>query len=78
MYCLVAGWLHEELFQLAGKLLYRRLILRVADVEYLPIADAILIFDDLHQAGDAVVDVGEAAFLHAAVNQFYGVTAEEA
>ena len=45
-------------------------VVRVTDVDDLPIAAAIFVFDDTEQRFDTVADVGEATFLFAAFDQF--------
>ena len=55
-----------------GKFLDGTFIVRVADVDDLVFAAAILVLQDFHQRADSVVYVGKASFLIAAVDQGEG------
>lgn len=55
--------------QFLAELADARLVVRVADVDDLPVAAAVAVVDDPREGLDAVVDVGEAALLRAAVDQ---------
>ena len=61
--------IHEQGFQFLGKLLHGSLIIRIADIKYLAVAYAVLVFDDLYKTCNPVIYIGEASFLGAAVNE---------
>jgi hypothetical protein len=49
--------------------LFARFVFRITDVDDLPIAAAIFVFDNAEQRFDTVADVGEATLLLTAFNQ---------
>jgi hypothetical protein len=56
---------------------HRVIVGRIPDVVDLPRRDAIAILDDLHQRGDAVVDVRERALLRAAIDELDRFAADD-
>lgn len=52
-----------------GQLFDARFVIRVADVNDLPVAAAVFVLDDAEQRFDTVADVGEAALLLAAFDK---------
>jgi hypothetical protein len=63
------GMIFERVDEHAGQGLDGGFIVRVADVEDPSVAAVAPVFDDAEQAFDAVLDVGEAALLLAAVHE---------
>ncbi len=57
------GMVYKNIFQLVGKLFHSSFVLRVADIEYLTVELVLFIFNDLNEAFNTVVDIGEASFL---------------
>ena len=55
--------------QFVGQLLHRQVIARVADVENSTVGTAVFVGNDLHQAIDAVLNVGKGTALMTAIHQ---------